>query len=38
MADAAEKNNLRKTRPEVFSKMKALYEKWESEVRRDRRG
>ncbi len=36
--DRAEKQNLKDTRPEDFARLKLLFETWEEEVRRNRRG
>ncbi len=37
-ADPAEKEDLKASRPEVFQRLKQLYDNWEEEVRRNRRG
>ncbi len=37
-SDAAEENNLKDARPEGFARLKRLYDVWEEEVRRNRRG
>mgnify|MGYP001823226435 CR=1 FL=1 len=37
-SDTAEEENLKDTQPEGFARLKQLYEAWEEEVRRNRRG
>jgi N-acetylgalactosamine-6-sulfatase len=37
-SDTAEKNDLRNAQPEVFARLKRLYDVWEEETRRNRRG